>query len=329
MECCIRIFRVFEQSHTSVAPGILSEYSYHVPIHTGRIPLASCAEQPNRKWESVFTSLVRFQNLASASSRLYGAIATQMASQQLFVPASNTIRGTTSTYEPRLLVHVLSLILMEIILAVLVPTALCFCIKVSGSGTSRDPGSIGGIATIFSASANFINLSRGVGKLALAHISDRLCNQRFRTILYRQFARSTFGIDTYAVTQKMPENGMLNEVTRPPIWWQPRVLRRAAKIATITFFVTCIILLEMLYQLSHTPGGILQVNTNSYTHYAWKLMPALFMVTLHLFFSTINLEVRLLHLYWLLTRRTTSVDIILDDPFGRISIQEVRISAHK
>jgi hypothetical protein len=270
-----------------------------------------------------------FENLATASSMLYGSMAAQVASQHLLVPASDNILGTTSTYEPRLFVHVLSFVLMEFFLALMVATTLWFCTKASGSATSRDPGSIGGVATVLAASPEFISLFRGTSTLALPDLSDRLSRQRFRTTLNRKFARSTFSIDTYAVTEKMVNAGNVSEETRPPVWWQPIVLRRPAQIATIALFVICIILLEILYRLSNARGGILHVNTNSYAHYAYTYVPAFLMVALHLLFSAIDFNIRLLQPYWLLARGARSAGIVLDHSFSRTGIQELWVSARR
>ena len=270
-----------------------------------------------------------FENLATASSMLYGSMAAQVASQHLLVPASDIILGTTSTYEPRLFVRVLSFVLMEILLALMIIITLWFCIKASGSATSRDPGSIGGVATILAASPKFISLFRGTSTLPLPDLSDQLSRQRFHTNINRQFARSTFSIDTYAVTEKTVDGGNPSEEARPPVWWQPVVLRRPAQIATIALFVICVIILKILYRLSNTRGGILHVNTNSYTHYAYTYVPALLMVALHLLFRAIDFNIRLLQPYWLLASGARSAGIVLDHSFSRTGIQELWVSARR
>ncbi|RDW75521.1 hypothetical protein BP6252_06663 [Coleophoma cylindrospora] len=208
----------------------------------------------------------------------YSSLGAQIAKQYWMTPAYDPFHGLVSRLQDRLVIGSLSLRAMEAILIFLLLLTLALCFATTRKAyVSRDPSSIGGLATILARSPDVMNLFKGTGTASISSIRDRLSSNRFSTSVETNGVVSTFAIRTSGTVSKDAEYSG-EEVKLG--WWRPFPSTIPGHITIILSPLAVLVALEVLLQYSQKHDGLADADADGYLRYTWAYMPALVMVSI-------------------------------------------------
>jgi Protein of unknown function (DUF3433) len=224
-----------------------------------------------------FSQYMNASILEEAAQKFFALVAVQVAKIYLMTATDEAFIGTISSNETRLYVRPLSLALMLAILAILVIVALAIGLFYAPCAVcSRDPGSIGGLATIVARSQRITTSLQGMGASELSTLHRALSGLHYRTTVQHAKGASTFEVVQLGTAASGQLIGTLaGEKVK---WWQPFAVSRAARCLVLIIPLALIAVLEVLYQRSHRSDGIFDVKSQGSLRYTWVYIPALVMI---------------------------------------------------
>ncbi|EAU31717.1 predicted protein [Aspergillus terreus NIH2624] len=262
--------------------------------------------------------------LAAAVEKSYSCIARQLAKDSLLVQEPHSVQGTERTTDQRLFVRELSFSLMVALLGLLIIVVcllLVFFIPVAVC--PRDTGCIGGLATVFAQSPDFMSKFRGSALMTTTQMAGSPLGQA-------QYTSSVTNTGSYTImSDNSSPNAGLAETT--PHWWRPLSTSWSIWIPLVAAPLTVIIALEVVYHISTSSRGITLVEgKSSYIHYIWVYIPALIMFAIRCLFQTVEFGARVFQPYLLLRRGAAAADkTILENQLRKVAIYGVFDSLRK
>jgi hypothetical protein len=240
--------------------------------------------------------------LQQVSREVYSSVAAQVAKQNFLSSAEEPFSGTYSISEHRLFVRGLSLRLMEAMLALLIIIPCILCVLTPGNCTSRDPGSIGGLATILARSSKLATILDGTGTASVKVLKTVLFGKQYQTVASTEKGVSTFSVE--------PSSSSILEESRLPLgynsahisWWQPFAVTIWARILVLIIPVAVIAALEATYQRSAHTNGLATIHSEGYIRYTWVYIPALVMLGVRTLFDNIDFNAKIFQPYYKLRR---------------------------
>ncbi|CAK41549.1 uncharacterized protein An13g01490 [Aspergillus niger] len=222
--------------------------------------------------------------LERVSRPTFNAMAAQIARQYLLSSADGNFAGTYSAHTQRVVVRELSVRIMEATLAVLIILTAALWICRPNRCTSRDPGTIAGLASILSRSPKVSE--RLTGCKNAQDLATNLADGRFYTRVTDNDGWRTFGIEEDQKATEASRPGASS--AGPLIWWRPISVTVWWWIISIVLPVLIIAGLEASYQVSARQDGLGTVTSGGYIHYVWAYLPALIFLIVRIFFDCIH-----------------------------------------
>ncbi|KAF2135648.1 uncharacterized protein K452DRAFT_238974 [Aplosporella prunicola CBS 121167] len=218
------------------------------------------------------------------AQKLFGLVSVQIAKNNLMVQDKRTQNGTYSTSENWLHVRGLSLYWMLATVSTLLLLTALLMLYTPGRVVSRDPGSIGGLATILARSPSLTNLLSAHGSSTIPILRQVLQNYVTKSCVVHTHAGPEFRIDV--IPQEYNFTELENDKT--PYWWRPFSISATTKATFIIILALLIMALEVMFQTSEKKQGLASVETTSYVRYTWVHLPGLVMLVIQLLVGMIN-----------------------------------------
>ncbi|EPS45726.1 hypothetical protein H072_278 [Dactylellina haptotyla CBS 200.50] len=272
--------------------------------------------------------------LQTTAGAVYSSLAAQIASISLLKPpataANRTVDATIKTYQQRLVLRPVSIIVMEVIVAVLILITIYLSVVVPRHGVApRDPSSIGAIATILSRSRGLEQSLAGTSNLTEKELDAWLNRYRFYSTIEMGSNRRIFKVE---LEDRFPNSGRKQryseEVEKQHIpdiekhkWWRPLGLRWWVIIPLVIFPIAIIVVLEVLYQKSKRENGLAYIPIEGYVHYTWVYIPAFVMVVIVTLFNMLDYTARCIAPYQAMRADSTVASRgILYNPSGKLTL---------
>ncbi|KAF2136700.1 uncharacterized protein K452DRAFT_362381 [Aplosporella prunicola CBS 121167] len=274
------------------------------------------------------TKVLDPQNLQDLVSRTFSMVVVQTAKQYLMDTSNQTISGICRATEQRVRVHNLSFYIMAVTLGILLLLTALLWYMTPRDVVSRDPRSIGGLATIFARSASLSNHLAEIGATQLERIRYKLLGYQCWTSIGDASKNFAFSIemrsDPELVRTEIPGSKLDPEKLHSTQWWHPLSLSPVFKSVVIAILIVLIIALEITYRLAKKSDGLATVSTEGYVHYAWSYVPAAVMVSMQTCVGMVSFSSLVISPYYAL-RRKVSVgrETILRDYLSHTAIQSL------
>ncbi|KAF3914447.1 hypothetical protein AA313_de0201527 [Arthrobotrys entomopaga] len=279
-----------------------------------------------------YTAFMEPDILETTASNLYSSLAAQIAGTLLLKPAAanQTADVTVLTYQQRLILRPVSVIVMEIIVAVLIMVTIFLVVLVPRQGVApRDPSSIGAIATILSRSQTLEQSLTGTSNLTEKELETWLHRYHFFSTIENSPRGRRFKIE---LEDRFPQAGhkqrYSDEIQNPQyggtpqhVWWKPLGLKWWVIIPLIIFPIAIIVVLEVLLQKSNRHNGLAYISLDGYVHYTWVYIPALVMVILVTLFNMLDYATRCIAPYQAMRADSTVASRgIFYNPNGKLTL---------
>ena len=250
----------------------------------------------------------------------------QMAALHLKVPANHAVLGTTTTAQTRLLIHIGPFWTIEVGLIAMFLMAVALALLSPSDILPRDPGSLGGIATIVASSKDFQESLKGAWQYSGQGFRDFLLASQFSTSVHPPEARNRapgFCINHRVQSSRKKASNLLGGKKR--VWWKSRASSNAFVFVSPLLIVALIVLVETLYQLSKKNSGIVTVTEpTSLMHFAYTTVPAVIMVSMATVVGMLHFAVQILQPYRRLKCGPTPAGIgLFKCPFSGSSLSSV------
>ncbi|KAL5360844.1 hypothetical protein BJX96DRAFT_184846 [Aspergillus floccosus] len=265
--------------------------------------------------------------LAAAVEKSYSCIARQLAKDSLLVQEPHSVEGTERTTDQRLFVRELSFGLMVGLLGLLIiDICLLLVFFIPIAVCPRDTGSIGGLATVFAQSPDFMSRFKGTGLMTITQMVRYPLGEA-------QYTSSVTNTGSYTITShsSSSDDKMIGLTETTPYWWRPLSTSWSIWIPLVTAPLAVIIALEVVYHISTSSRGITLVEgKSSYIHYIWVYIPALIMFAIRCLFQTVEFGARVFQPYLLLRRGAAPPDkTIFENQLRKVAIYGVFDSLRK
>ncbi|KAK6530441.1 hypothetical protein TWF694_003793 [Orbilia ellipsospora] len=279
-----------------------------------------------------YTAFMEPDILETTASNLYSSLAAQIAGASLLKPATanQAVDVNLMTYQQRLILRPVSVIVMEIIVALLIMVTIFLVVLVPRQGVApRDPSSIGAIATILSRSKGLEQSLSGTSNLTEKELETWLHRYRFYSTIENNPRGRRFKIE---LEDRFPQAGhkqrYSDEVQKlqygtaqQHVWWKPLGLKWWVIIPLIIFPIAIIVVLEVLLQKSNRNNGLAYISLDGYVHYTWVYIPALVMVILVTLFNMLDYATRCVAPYQAMRADSTVASRgIFYNPNGKLTL---------
>ncbi|KAJ5177932.1 Protein of unknown function DUF3433 [Penicillium coprophilum] len=222
-----------------------------------------------------------------------------MAAQLLHLGSQKqkaTSYGNATVHENRVLISQLPLRVMEVSLSLGVLLLGCMIFLVSCETLAQwNPSYISSIVAIL---ANSEDLRKSVGSTGAASMEDIHARLAGRRYYLQSTPRGTAILDTTDDYNEANLNSTSDYVAWKPF---PGLAWRASGFAIIAMIIAA---LEIVLYRSQAENGIGDISFNEYVHYLWTIIPAMIMVSISMFYSTIDFNTRCLAPYARLKQST-------------------------
>lgn len=268
-----------------------------------------------------------------SSKRLYSLLSVQFAKSHLMSSSSDRITGVAYTVEPRLRVQRLSSYGMIASTAVwILLTGLLFAVA-PRAVISRDPGSIGGFATILARSQALCEVLSHSGLPSTTLLHESLLSKSCQTITDSNKRNPEFKIGLLTSrNEKLKHNSATTQPLKSaqPEWWNPWQLRTVFKLSLLIFLVALISALAVLAGISSTQAGIGFVQRDGYVQYAWTYIPTVTLIVVQSWIDGLGSTYQILLPYYQLRRRASETKhALFSNHRSRLTIHNLSDSLFK
>lgn len=249
-----------------------------------------------------------FQNLTTlteATSSFFRSWTAQMAGMCLAISAEgHYVTLSVDMSQSRLYIRGPTLWIGEVVLVIALLISFVLIWQSPAAVMSRDPGSLGGLATVLARNFDTMRTFPKSGFPTDHSVRDLLSPIKFA--LYLESEDGTASIEasksltdqevldieaSSVVSDAVPEEA---ESASPKIYFYvPRVVSKFLMFVVVLAPLCIIIALEVLLDYSNAHNGLANVSpTQSYVHYAWTLTPALVMTSISLLYGSLGSVVK-------------------------------------
>jgi hypothetical protein len=223
------------------------------------------------------------------------SVMAQAARTYLMVPSNDTVLGTVFGPDIRLIIQPVSFGMMI--------AALCFAIINCGvlllryipcRVCSRDPGSIGALATILARSNAASQAFQETNSLSTESLYHLLKDKKYRTRI-GEHGEFFIELDDDSPNRKIDRLSNIK-------WWTPFSLTVASFLITLLLPIALIVVMDVLLHISTQSDGITYLDDKSYLRYPWRFLPALAALCVQSLFESLAFSVRTLEAYRLLRK---------------------------
>ncbi|KAF9633215.1 hypothetical protein BFW01_g4109 [Lasiodiplodia theobromae] len=261
----------------------------------------------------------------------YRSISAQVASTyltQAFAQNStkgdlnSTLTGRTVVQETRLAMQAPAFWITEAALLVAIFGTSFLLLNSSDMRMSRDPGTIGGLATILARSEGVMRMFVGTGAMPLSKVKEVVGPDKEFAAGTVQASNGSSTWNEFLIEMNDVEDGAAQrseDSDNPPQWYRPFAVSLLGRVLIVSVPLALIVGLEVLYQYSASHDGLADVDEdNRYAHYAWTFIPTLVMVGVGQLFGMLDFATKLFAPYSALRReggapaRASIMDSYLD-----------------
>jgi Protein of unknown function (DUF3433) len=252
------------------------------------------------------------------------SIMAQAARTYLMLPSNDTVLGTVFGPDVRLIIQPVSFGMMI--------AALCFaiincgvlllrCIYVPCRVCSRDPGSIGALATILARSNAATQAFQETNSLSTESLSHLLKDKKFHT---RTGDHGEFFIelDDDSPNKKIDRLSNIKG-------WTPFSLTTASFLITLLLPIALIVVMEVLLHISTQFDGITYLDDKLYLRYPWRFLPALAALCVQSLFESLSFSVRTLQAYRLLWKGKAPQWVVMENTQRKSDVRALADSFFK
>ena len=271
---------------------------------------------------SIFTSS---NALGNSSSRVFGAVAAQIARKYLMQPVQSTSAATLILEQQRLVLSTPTFALTVVILISLsCISALLYFVASRMVVVSRNTGSILGLATVLSASPAFVDSLKTSRVETNEQLAERMAPIAFHTVVTVDSKRSSSSFVVEAATPvESLDLAPSFEASVGGQWWHP--FSASWTIYAFVFFLPLVLVavLEGTYQYSKSHQGIVSLSNVRSTGYAWSYIPALVILALRLCFESLIFAASLFQPFSLVRKGTARTQDLFRNPVGSASLVNI------
>ncbi|KAK2761257.1 hypothetical protein FQN54_001779 [Arachnomyces sp. PD_36] len=250
----------------------------------------------------------------------FEATAAQLAKLYFMAPSDESVIGDVTHNEERLLVREFPFIFMEVLLVLLTCICLALWFLSSRHLCPREPGSIGGLATILARSSLMMKLFSGTSNTPLHELCAGSTWTSYHTTTGPDEGGSSFSIVPSGEIQMNPLLPKEQSI-RPSKWWRPVIVRTPSKIGVVLCTVGLIVALEVLNQYSSSHNGIMAIQMGEYVKYSWVYIPTLTMVAVNVVYNMLDFAATVFQPYTLLRNGGPNTGkVMLEDLLGGMAL---------
>ncbi|KAK1138622.1 hypothetical protein N8T08_002152 [Aspergillus melleus] len=250
----------------------------------------------------------------------FNSAAAQLVRAYFMGPSGDTIPAEVTEEEERLIVREFPFIFMEVILGLLCFVCLALWSLSQPHLCPRDPGSIGGLATILARSPLLMGFLKGVSTTPLQKLEAAVAKTSYHTATTEGEDGASFAIVPAGETEMRSASPIGDATSGLSKWWQPIIVRTPSKIGVTSFTGALIVALEVLSKYSSSNDGIATVGNGEYIKYTWVYIPTFIMVAASLLYGMLDAAAVLFQPYTVLHRggRFTGT-VMLEDLAGKMA----------
>lgn len=270
-------------------------------------------------------SFLSAETLYNNCRRLFSLVSVQIAKSDLMVKGTTPLNITYFQSEQRLHIRGLSLNWMIATLSTLIITTSLTVFFAPTQMVSRDPGSVGGLATILSRSPSLSKILATYGSATRLSIRRVLQDFKAKTSVEHTITGPEFRIEILREnTPKGPNTAQKIEYSGKVKWWRPLSISAPLKIGLILVLGSLVVALELLFQRSERNHGIVNVNDSSYARYTWVYLPGLIMMVVQLLVGMISFSSNVFLPYHELRHwPSRAPSTMLNDQLSRLTIHSL------
>jgi hypothetical protein len=259
----------------------------------------STLQYPNKQ----STDFLNPSLLKDAFESFYSLLSTQIVRNTLVKASDENTTGTLSTREERLVVHALSLRLLEGLLGFVAALGICMIFLLPTTSVApRDPGSILGTAFLLSRSQHALRTLKDTGSLTSNAIKTRIFGIEYSTSLETLYKQPHFRVEAdvppYYKLDAMPNIEIIQK------WWHPFMAGRWALGLCVLVQVSIIVALEVTWRQSQHHNGLADVSTDNYLPYTWTFLPAFVLSCIAMAYTSIGFHFKVFAPYSALKTNT-------------------------
>ncbi|EPS40640.1 hypothetical protein H072_5440 [Dactylellina haptotyla CBS 200.50] len=271
-----------------------------------------------------YTAFMTPEILRTACSDTFSALGAQVAKSYLTTPVSTTVETTFTINRQRLVLQLVSVIIMDALLAILIILTIILLVSIPQEGvTPGETTSLAAFAAILSKSSGLERSLTGTSAISTDDLKTRLQNYKYFTT---NNAEGDNGVKCFKVeaVETLPES---EEPKHTPAelpadsWWVPSGLKWWALTILIIVPIAIIVVLEVLYRISLRDNGLLFILTGGYIHYAWVYIPATTMTVLVALAGTVDQASRAVAPYNAMRDKPAAARSgIMANPVGKLTL---------
>lgn len=268
--------------------------------------------------KSTSDQLSQLRNSTLLRSRVQdtvGSLMIQSAKSFMISDSNSTVEGVIMSPQTRLVIRPVSFgLLLGTISLLIVVSSILLLRYAPCKVCSRDPGSIGGIATIFARSHSSSKSLQGASLIPTRALSQHLINSEYRA--------KTDRTTTYAIESLEDDLTNLKATAQEGEihWRRPFSLTPVSFGITLLLSVSAIVVLEVLLHVSRKSQGFANVNSQSYIRYSWTYAPTLLMQGLLSLYEMLYSAVRVLQPYHDLRQGRAPKSAIMENYHRKIGL---------
>ncbi|KAI0551678.1 hypothetical protein F4679DRAFT_593070 [Xylaria curta] len=280
---------------------------------------------------STISDLLKESTLEKVISRHYQQATVFIGRSVFSTQTGQNITGTMDLKKERLLVSIATghtmtaLLSVATILSVLVMTT-----KPRLSSLPKNPNSVLETAQLLADSKEVLSLLSGAGPASLSTMTNRLRDFQFKSTFLKSVSPSGSATKLFRISassnQELHELHYLNAPAK--VMRAPFVLNLVSMVGVQLLIVGAIVALEIIIRVSGDKHDFVDVSDQQYLHFAWTILPALFMSLISMYYAAVDSETRYLTPYSKLSKGSSLGNMIdfdlLDGSTPRLLWREYR-----
>ncbi|KAI9725658.1 MAG: hypothetical protein M1828_002943 [Chrysothrix sp. TS-e1954] len=292
----------------------------NVDLVNSVINCSSNAQPATSFWQVMLSSAAlnssAFMDLNTSkatTSRVFSAISAQIATQYLMDSVQSSGKGFSAITQQRLLVSNVTFgLTVAILLGMTLLTAGLIFLASRMSSVSRDPSSVGGLATILARSDSWMNFVKSTGTCDSRQLATQLRPLSLESVI--EATTQSFAVHT---TSKVNVSAEFTNSEQPIMhWWHPFSASWTVYTLVLVLPLALVAALEGTYQYSQHNDGIATITASRAQNYAWSFIPALIIMALRLCYESLSFAINLFHPFSLLRKGAANARVMLSNPLA-------------
>ncbi|RYC56490.1 hypothetical protein CHU98_g9719, partial [Xylaria longipes] len=267
----------------------------------------------SRASNSSVSDLLKESFLEEIISRHYQQATVFIGRSVFSTQTAQNITGTMDLKTERLLVSAATGHTMTALLSIAaILSVLVILTKPGLSSLPKNPNNVIETAQLLDNSKEVLNLLLGAGPASLGTMMNRLRDFQFRSTIMKSASPSGSPADIIQISASSDqEPHELHYLNAPAKTMKaPLVLNPISMVGVQLLIVGTIVALEIILRVSGDKNDFVDVSDQQYLHFAWTILPALFMSLISMYFAAVDSEIRSLTPYSKLSKGSSLAHMI-------------------